>query len=486
MKRLYSSLLIFAFVTGMIFAQNEVDALRYSQNFYGGTARSVAMAGSFGALGGDFSSLSINQAGIGVYRGSELTFTPSLLFGETSTAYLGTTSEDDSYKFMVNNLGFVGTHQSCKETGWISWSFGAGYNQQNNFNRNFLAKGVQSRNGLNSSSLLDNFTDNANAGNWDDYYEELAWLTNLMPYDTLTNEYWNDIADGGYGQFQRKTVQESGYLGEYLFSFGANYNDKIYIGASLGVHRLRFQQDVELFEVDDQMEIVYFNSFTFREHLDTYGTGYTFKMGMIFKPINLVRIGAAFHVPAYYRISEDFHTSMESTFDPETGESRIFERSALNSFEYKLRTPYRLITSVAVQIPKIATFNVDCEFLDYGQVNMDSREYAFYDENDKIKQIYSSSVNIRAGGEVRLGPAYLRAGAGYYSSPFKNEQANSDASTIVMAGGLGFRSEKFFLDMGYTRKSLEEVYYLYVPQDVLGANVHSIAGQFVATLGLKF
>ena len=486
MKRLYSTLLIVASTAGLMFAQNEVDALRYSQNYYGGTARSIAMAGSFGALGGDFSSLSINPAGIGVYRGSEFTFTPSLLFGETNTKYLGTSSEDNSYKFMINNLGFVGTKLTDKEKGWVSWSFGAGYNQQNNFNRNFLAKGVQARNGMNSSSFLDNLTENANNNVWDEMYEELGWLTNLLPYDTLTNEYWNDIAEAGYGQSQRKRVQESGYLGEYLFSFGGNYSDKIYVGATLGIHRLHFQQDVEHFEEDDQLIIDYFNSFTFREHLDSYGTGYTFKMGMIFKPINLIRIGAAFHIPTYYRINEDFHTSMESTFDPETGESKIFERSSLNTFDYKLRTPFRFVVSAAVQIPKIATFNIDYEFVDYSQASMDSREYAFYDENDFIREIYTGSSNIRVGGEVRLGPAYLRAGAGFYRSPFKNEQANSEANTKVFAGGIGFRSEGFFLDMGYTRRILDEVYYLYVPQDVLGADIRTAAGQLVATLGFRF
>lgn len=486
MRRLYSTLLIIASTATFLSAQNEVDALRYSQNFYGGTARAIAMAGSYGALGGDFSSLSINPAGIGVYRGSEFTFTPSLIFGKTSSDYLGTSSEDNTYKFMVNNLGFVGTHETENEKGWMSYSFGVGYNQLNNFNRNFIMKAVQPHDGINSSSMLDNFTDNANNGNWDDYYEELAWLTNLMPYDTLTNEYWNDIAEAGYGQFQRRRVQEAGYMGEYLLSFGANYSDKIYMGATFGIHRLRFQQDVEHFEVDDKQIIDYFNSFQFMEHLDAYGTGYTFKMGMIFRPISLIRIGAAFQIPTYYRINEDFHTSMESTFDQETGESKIFERSDINTFDYKLRTPYKITGSVALQLPKLATFNIDYEYVDYSQANMDSREYAFYDENDFIRELYTVTSNIRAGGELRLGPAYLRAGAGFYSSPFTNAEVNEQAHTKVFAGGVGFRSENFFLDMGYSRRIIDEVYYQYIPQDVYGADIHTATSQFVTTIGFRF
>ena len=36
-----------------LISQNDIDAMRYSQTFFGGTSRSKAMAGSFGALGAD-------------------------------------------------------------------------------------------------------------------------------------------------------------------------------------------------------------------------------------------------------------------------------------------------------------------------------------------------------------------------------------------------------------------------------------------------
>ncbi len=68
MKYIYSFLLLM--VSSLIFAQNEVDALRYSFIRHGGTARYTAMSGAFGALGSDFSSLSTNPAGIATFKGS--------------------------------------------------------------------------------------------------------------------------------------------------------------------------------------------------------------------------------------------------------------------------------------------------------------------------------------------------------------------------------------------------------------------------------
>ena len=66
--------------------------------------------------------------------------------------------------------------------------------------------GIMLSGGNESSSFLDNFTNNANADVWSDYYEELAWLTNVMPYDTLNQVYWNDIHEAGLYKKERIIV----------------------------------------------------------------------------------------------------------------------------------------------------------------------------------------------------------------------------------------------------------------------------------------
>ncbi|MBL0343571.1 MAG: hypothetical protein IPP71_23575 [Bacteroidetes bacterium] len=66
MKLLKGMLIACLFCPYQLKAQNEIDALRYSQSMFGSTARSLSMGGAFGALGADFSTLSTNPAGIGV------------------------------------------------------------------------------------------------------------------------------------------------------------------------------------------------------------------------------------------------------------------------------------------------------------------------------------------------------------------------------------------------------------------------------------
>jgi hypothetical protein len=64
-------------------AQDQTDALRYSQLSNGGTARFMAMGGAFTAVGGDASSLAFNPAGIAVFNTSQLTFSPGFTIQTT-------------------------------------------------------------------------------------------------------------------------------------------------------------------------------------------------------------------------------------------------------------------------------------------------------------------------------------------------------------------------------------------------------------------
>jgi hypothetical protein len=125
-------------------AQNEVDALRYSQLIPGGTARFNSLAGAFGALGADFSTLSTNPAGLGVYKQSEFSFTPSLYLGKTTSTYQTKTGEDLKYNFNLGNTGLVmvmPAGKALRESGWRNIQFGVGLNRLNNYNNRMLIEG---------------------------------------------------------------------------------------------------------------------------------------------------------------------------------------------------------------------------------------------------------------------------------------------------------------------------------------------------------
>ncbi|NJL77005.1 MAG: hypothetical protein HC892_20305 [Saprospiraceae bacterium] len=61
----------FVVISLVAYSQTAFDALRFSTLDITATARNMGVGGAISGIGGDFSSLSTNPAGIGVYRYSE-------------------------------------------------------------------------------------------------------------------------------------------------------------------------------------------------------------------------------------------------------------------------------------------------------------------------------------------------------------------------------------------------------------------------------
>ena len=92
------------FTSLLTFAQTEFDAYKVVQTDINGTARYMGMAGAFGALGGDASSIKDNPAGLGVYRRSELTGTLNNLLVNSTSTWNGKKGYGDLYKMNLNNF----------------------------------------------------------------------------------------------------------------------------------------------------------------------------------------------------------------------------------------------------------------------------------------------------------------------------------------------------------------------------------------------
>lgn len=262
-------------------AQDLADALRFSNIQVSGTARSGAMGNAFGALGGDFTSVSINPAGLGLYRSGELSVTPKFGNIQNESTYLGTMMEDSKYNFSLSNLSYVTALSggNVSEAGIVSVNLGIGYNRLKDFNGTYLAEGNNA-----NSSYMDYVADNANANVWNDYYEQLAWDTDLLLFDENNNEYWHDIEDAGYGHSQRKSISREGSIDEYSLAVSVNFNHKVYVGASVGITDVYYKESSQLLEWDNNNSIPYFNELQFDNYLRTTGNGYNFKLGIIFKP----------------------------------------------------------------------------------------------------------------------------------------------------------------------------------------------------------
>jgi len=486
-------------------AQQATDALLLSQYFSGSTARSAGMGGAFGALGGDLSVLSANPAGLAVYRGSEFTFTPAINFTNTDAQLDYVTFNEKYTKFMINNIGYVYTWNFYNSKSFQSMNFGIAYNRLSDFNGKAYIWNPNA-----GSSMLDGFVWNANYGNngnplkpnqLDDFYEGLAYDTYGINDNDPSNPgyYWNaHIAAGDvYNQPMKRTMYTKGGIGEYAFSLGANLNHTLYLGTTLGIQDVYYEESYFHEESPDFDDFQYFN---FSQDYTLSGVGLNFKAGLIFRPVQVLRLGVAIHTPTRYWLKPYLLTGMETQFGiPPSGEkdTQFFQEieNDPSRERFNIVTPWRYQFSAATVLGNFGVVNVDMEYVNYSTCTVLPNS-DFGDATDYAAEAFKSNVNVKGGAEFRLGLMYVRGGIAYYGSPYKkdylSEYNKSDQGMMSYSGGVGFRARSFYMDAAYSyMKFPQRDPVLYQSFDYEGlfnvvSPMKTSSGKVILTFGFKF
>ncbi|MGQ1908166.1 OmpP1/FadL family transporter [Marinifilum sp. RC60d5] len=495
MKRIYIfiSLLL---ISGITFSQTADDALLYSKQYYNGTARSTAMGGAFGALGGDFTAIAINPAGVAVYQSSEFTFTPEFSFNDTKSFNMDakTTLNDDKYSFGISNVGFVSANKQRLNSGSLkNFNFAIGYNKLNNFRKTAMSSAPSA-----PSSLLDVMVANSNGkspNSLNSFREYMAYETYLIDVIEDTDNEYEAITGETLNQAQ--TIDEKGYSSELLLSLGANFDHKFYIGASLGIQSLYYKSRKIFSEEIQAGSDSDFNDYSFEESFKSTGVGANFKLGIIYKPTQTVRLGASIHTPTFYSIDEEYHSSMVSHFNTsdENGYSNYAIKSPEGEYGYKFRTPMRVNLSGALVVNKRLILSVDYEMLDYSKAKFsdgdDGDDFNGSvdnpDTNDIIKSAYQNTGNLRAGLEFRATPT-LSVRAGYAKMGNAFDISELDDSFDIYSGGFGFKQNNFFFDLAYSYTDRERQFYYYSTPDIVSDKIqeNNKNHQLRMTFGFKF
>lgn len=463
-------------------AQNDRDAFRYSMLNPTGTARYTALGGSMGAFGADFSTASTNPAALGTYNRSEFTISPSLYFGNTGIDYNGEYNSDYKTNFNLGNIGIVLTIPNDNGD-WKAIQLSTGINRMGNFNTYSYASGPNMQN----SSFADFVAEGANSGfttnTKGDFVSGskigyMGWESYLLDKDANGNFYSNArFAD----LIQEKSTETKGSMNEYVISLSGNYQDRLFIGATLGIPYFSYKESYTYLETNVNAKNEAFNGLDNQSFLHSEGSGINFKFGMLYQPFNFLRIGFAAHTPTYYSVEENYdsyfivrHDSI-GTYEDYTSDGR---------FVYTINTPYRLMGNVAFIIGNYGFINVDYEMADYSVMRMRSETYSFRDENNMISKSYRVGHTIRIGGEINLSPLVLRAGYAYVSDPYV-KQIGRDASKNILSAGFGFRGASNYIDFAYQYVSNtdNDVFYNKAPYAyTINTSNHSI----VVTAGWKF
>jgi hypothetical protein len=452
------------------------SALLFSRTQPAGSARILGLGGTQTALGGDYSSALSNPAGLGMYNRSEFTFSPALSFYDTKSEFNGTSTDESTSKFNIPGISYV-MHmgRDDDERSFRGGSLGISFSRINDFNRSTIYRGRNTTN-----SIVDYFMEQANGdtpSQFDSYQYNtptgLAYYNYLIGPQSITDPNKPDdqyFTDAPVESDQQEEIVTKGTSYQWNFSYGANIEDKFFLGGGLGISTLRYKSQKTFSESYVDTDII--DGMQLNENLSIRGSGVNVTIGAIVRPVDFIQLGASFTSPTYYQITENYDASMSTNwnnYDYWDGSKNITlnDQSASTDIvtsEYNLTTPLKISAGIAF-ISKYGFITADIERTNPAKArySSDISGISFSSENDEIKSLYRATNNYRIGAEFRYEIFRLRAGYNIQSSSFENEDLDNKITTI--SGGVGVRLKKFYADFALINRSFDNFYSPYTLND---------------------
>lgn len=531
-----------------------------------GTARFMSMGGAFGAIGGDMSTLSYNPAGIGIYRRSEIGLSMDFNFQNTSTEFPGVTQTEDNFKFLLNNGGYIGAMRLNNST-MPNFNWGVTYNRKANFNRKFSGVAPNLTNSVsdyiagvaNNSDVLEE--DVISSNTFDPYQATqypAPWIT-ILGYDSyfISPSSDNQSNPQWVGQFDNYTsgtgylsVIEKGGIDEYNIALGGNIKDVVFWGMDFGIMNLDYKRQTLWGESLSNANVNLGNGMSrYDADWDLYneyrvkGTGFNYKLGVIVKPIQELRLGFAFHTPTWYGLTEKYYANTTFSYSKNGNVVENIGAETNNGYDgvndFNFRTPWRFIGSIAGVFGNNLILSADIDWTamqymhfatptyydywyddgyDYWPAPAKAPEpYAssdpYYYTNKDVKDYYQTSTTVRIGAEYRVIPQFsIRAGYAYTSSPVKSDVREGGATIYpsdpnpsyefdndinYVSFGLGYRYQAFYIDLAYMYRARKSEWHAFSPnigdaayagsyQGGPVAKVTSKDNQLVVSMGFRF
>lgn len=531
MKKLILAAL--AALPAAMMAQSAVDVNQLSQTELRGTARFMSMGGAFTALGGDLSTLNQNPAGIGVYRRNEIGVTIDLagnkITSQSSSDKIGTTKTH----FNCDNFGYVGTARLGGAMRTFSW--GVSYNRLGSFNRTFTAYNNPAPSSLtNYIAAFTNGTPESALGFTDSYNpyrnSDADWLS-ILAYNSFminpagSSSTYQGLTHSGTVSDALSRVHESGYVDEYAIDFGGNISDVVMWGIGFGITDLSLNRTTEYSESMSGASVPSASTgslvngdagYTLSNYSSTSGNGFNLKLGLIFKPVNELRIGFAVHTPTWYSFNTAAYADVDYSYynpaeaqhsdNPMTGNEYTDDAS----YNYHITSPWKIMVGVAGVIGSNAIISADYEHQAYNSATLSNQNswsgYVANDVvNDDTKAYFKGADILRLGLEYRITPSLsVRAGYAYTSSITKQDVLNG-STEVYTSGmnpaytlqrgsnlasiGIGYRYQAFYIDAAYVYRNRKSTYCAFTPYDNIKsptADLTEVTNSGVLSIGFKF
>lgn len=519
------------------------DLAELSRTHVFGTARVMGMGGAFVSLGADLSSMSLNPAGLGMYRRSELSLTPLVPMSNGSTKGSPSWVGNNKTSFAFANIGVALNVLERSSGALTSLTIGFGMNRIADFNTRYSYSSesvYDPASGNYMPTIADIFSQQLNT--FDVYPNDnnevpvRDWNPNVWPailgYDGFMVGFYPDGGNNPWGVeriggnasvLHSMDVVNNGSVNEFDLSVGGNINNIVYFGATLGIQSIykrstiTYQEEYGYFNSNGIAQTWNGNTGTWSdlpEQLDRMnlyqrmvmdGSGVNFKLGVVVRPTTGLRLGMAFHTPTYYSLDYSYEADLFSDTRKNSDKKEVVRRGNntpratnedYNSWDFT--SPARLMFGASYTFGNFAIVSVDYERDWYNGIRLKNVPYDNYLSPEDYKQEFKSNFqgtnSFRAGVEIKPLPILsLRLGGGYTDSMLKDRDYyvyNADSSMPVtyksyyFSAGLGVSlSRSVTLDVAYqnlTDKLTE--YQLFFSRDLTTGDLMTWSGTYDTSL----
>jgi long-subunit fatty acid transport protein len=485
-----------------LWSQNyEADILRFSNNNYSGTARFVALGGAFGSVGADISNFSFNPGGIGMYRTSVVQITAGANYSNYNSTYFDKANQDVKVNAVLPSVGIVFANTKTSKNGLFrSSAFGIAFNRLGEYN---YSEKVEVFNTSPGSSLSWNWANEISSVYNGAYVNETSldevsfntytgFYGYLANFDSAVLDYTSPVVDSF---LQTRYLDVKGGKNEMVISAGANYLDKLYFGATIGLPLLNYASDSRFIESDtaNSLANTFFNEFELKEKYQTEGIGVNMKFGIIYKINDWIRVGGGFQTPERIGLTERYSSTLTSNFEVNsiTGNTNYSIETGEGVFDYRVRLPWKANLGASL-------FFRDKGFVsaDYEAVGYNAMRYTFSNDfkevSDRInlglKAKYQVGHNVRVGIEGVINKFRIRGGYAYSGSPIKKEYAveGFNFSRHTVSGGFGFLFAKIALDFAYQHNVSRQFEQPYIVDNAIVSGVNRSINQGMGIVSLAY
>jgi long-subunit fatty acid transport protein len=336
-------------------------------------------------------------------------------------SYFGTTTTSDKNAINLNNIGIVYPVPTAR--GSLTFAFG--------FNRAANYTATASMNGYNPTSSV----------TYSDAFPAFLWL-----YDTTTNA---PIVNRGIQQIVN--VLEGGGLNHWTVGGAMDVSPNISFGVSLNFASGSYSYDRTFVETDSKNLYTTFpDDFSQLMYESTYNddiSGFNALVGLMFRKPGVFSLGVSVRTATTYDISETYGTIAQSAF--KNGDSFAYT-PASQSLKYHVTTPYVLSGGISVQPLDWLLLAGDAEYTDWTQMELNSDDIDFANENHIIKTEMQATTNLRAGVEISILKYGLKLRGGIIDnpSPYKGDPSSYDQLYYTTGFGL-LLDERTTLNAGF-------------------------------------